>query len=228
MSLRLAASDLLPNTNYAVQVRAIGPNGNASEWSPRVLFLTLDDNISPQTPTSLTNVTVGDSFHVEWNPVLLNVNGDIIAIARYEVELTANSTTVTRSVTQVSASGKIVYDLSFEENIAAFGTPQGTVGVRVRAVDTRGLVSAWTSTVSVSNAVPPTPVGTATPVSVGANNISLSWLPVAADDVAGYNVYVGSTAGFTPALANRVFQGNATQFTYVTATYTLQVRPRIC
>lgn len=219
---RLAAADLLPGTNYSIQVRAIGREGNNSEWSPRVLFTTIDDSVLPQVPTSLTWVTAGDSFHAEWSPVLLNVNGDITYVDRYEVELVGNAVTVTRAVTKVNTAGKVTFDLSFEENIAAFGSPAGTVTIRVRAVDTRGLISAWTSIVSVSNAVPATPVGASVPVTTGVDNVSLNWLPVADQDLIGYRVYVGSTAGFTPALANRVFNGNSTQFTYVTTTYTLQ------
>lgn len=208
---RLSLNDLLPNTNYAIRIRAVGPTG-VSEWSNRQVFMTITDQVLPSTPGSPTWTAQGDSFHGEWNAVTTNVNGDVIPVTRYEVELVANSLTRIDSVPAATGSTKVTYDLSFEMNRALFTNPQATVTFRVRAVDNKELKSDWTTVISQSNAAPQPP--TAVTAVAGQDRISLTWTPPADNDIIGYNVY--NTAGTLLSFVN------ATAFVYNTTTYSSQ------
>jgi hypothetical protein len=114
---RIVVSDLIPASQYAVQVRAIGYNSEVSEWSPRVVFTTLDDVAVPATPSGVTIVSNGDAFHAEWSPVVANINGEYVPIAYYEAEVwNGGSIAKIVSVSQ-QTTGKLNYDLSFENNV---------------------------------------------------------------------------------------------------------------
>lgn len=189
MTTRRTLADLLPNTLYAVQMRALGDNGAVSEWSRKFTFLTLQDTILPTTPTGVTWVASGDSFHGEWNAVVENTLGEPITITRYEVELTGGATTRIVSVAPTTGA-KNTYDLSYEQNRALFGTPQSSVAMRVRAVDNKDLKSEWSALITVANSVPDAPSDlNVTAISGG---LSIKWTPSPSDDVVGYNVYVGT------------------------------------
>src|SRR4051812_11823788 len=123
--MRLAITDLQPGTTYLVEVRAVGLDGNASEWSNRYSLVTMDDIILPSTPSSVTWVASGDSFAATWASVTNNVNSEAITIVRYEIELVAGATTKVVSVAQ-NTGGTMSYNLSFESNRALFGTPQSS------------------------------------------------------------------------------------------------------
>jgi hypothetical protein len=211
MTVRKALTDLLPDTQYAIRMRAVNEAG-VSEWSTRYVFTTIADDVLPDPPTNVTWVTVGDTFHGEWTKVTTNEEGDTIPITRYEVELVADSTTKYRSVLQVGAgTQKVTFDLPFEENRALFGTPQPSITMRVRAVDNKELKSVWANGGTAVNAAPNPP--TSVVATAGLNSIGLTWVKSTSTDVIGYNVYVssgGALIGFTA----------GTTFTYHTATYT--------
>jgi|SRR6478672_1944313 len=201
MTTRKTIPDLLPNTAYAIRIRARNSAG-VSEWSRRYTFTTINDAVLPNTPTNPTWVSTGDSFHGEFDPVTQNANGDVIAITRYEIELVANSITRIDSVVPQTTSGKVTYDLSFEMNRALFVTPQSTVTFRVRAVDNKELKSNWTTVISTSNPAPAAP--TAVTATSGADSIDVTWTPPADTDLVGYNVYTVSSACSTPGIGNKI------------------------
>ena len=215
--MRLVLPDLLPNTDYAVQVRT-NDEGVTSEWSAVFEFTTIEDIAEPLTPTSVSWVSSGDSFHGEWDAVTENDDGKPTIITRYEIELVAGGDTRVVAVPPKTDAGKLSYDLSFEENRALFGTPEFTVQFRVRAVDNKDLKSPWSAPISATNAAPNPPTGADT--TPGIDAITVFWTPAADSDIIGYNVYAGTTGGFTPNSGNRVFSGLATSFTYTTTTYT--------
>lgn len=214
---RLSLNDLLPETNYAIRIRAISET-EVSEWSTRKTFTTTGDMVNPAEPTGATWVVSGDSFHGEWNSVGSNVAGDVVPITRYEVELVAGGVTKIDSVPASTGTTKVTYDLSFEMNRALFGNPRPTVTFRVRAVDNKNLKSAWTTpTLTASNPVPAAVTGLNAIATVDA--VEISWTGVADTDLDHYEVYVGTSAGFTPAAGNQIFSGVGTRVMYRTSTY---------
>ena len=217
---RKAINDLLPGTDYAVRIRAIGQDGSTSEWSTKHTFTTIQDGKQPSKPTNVVWVSVGDAFYAQWDTVTTNVSGETIPITRYEVELDDGTVQKIQSVPQVTGA-KVSYELSFEANKALFGTPQPSIGLRVRAVDNKELKSDWTDQIIAVNP-PPNPVENAA-AEAGIGFINLTWDAPSGptdDDIIGYRVYVGSTPVFTPLPANMVYDGSATMFTYMTSDFT--------
>lgn len=224
MTTRKLLPDLLPSTQYAIQVRAVTPEG-VSEWSQRKVFTTIADTILPLAPTNATWAAVGNSFHGEWTASTLNENGDAIAINRYEIELVAGGVTKIDSVVPATGTSKVTYDLPLAANVALFGSPKASITFRVRAVDNKELKSNWSApTLTATNAAPaaPTAPSVGSVATAGTDVISLAWSAPSDDDVIGYNVYVGATAGFTPSASNRIYSGNSTRFAFTTTTYTTQ------
>ena len=114
---RKAINDLLPGTDYAVRIRAIGQDGSTSEWSTKHTFTTIQDGKQPSKPTNVVWVSVGDAFYAQWDTVTTNVSGETIPITRYEVELDDGTVQKIQSVPQVTGA-KVSYELSFEANKA--------------------------------------------------------------------------------------------------------------
>lgn len=215
---RLALNDLVPNTDYIVRVRAVNSSAT-SDWSIALPFTTIDDTVLPNTPTGATWVAVGDSFHAEWNSVTTNIDGDTIAITRYEIELTAGTTVRIVSVPVVTGD-KVIFDLPFNDNKALFGTAAPSIGFRVRAVDNKELKSNYTVSINAQNAVPTAP--TSFTASAATDSVRLAWAAAVDDDTVSYNLYVGTTVGFTPSSSNLIWSGSALSFTYTTTTYSPQ------
>lgn len=187
--MKLLIPDLLPNTTYAVEVRAVRTDA-VSEWSTRASVTTVSDTVLPLTPVNITWAVSGDSFAASWDATIVNVNNEQINIVRYEVELTANGLTRILSIPQVTG-GSVFYTLSFEENRSLFGTPQPTVGFRVRSVSNIDTKSDWSSLRTASNPVPASPTGVT--AVAGPNQVNLTWAAPADVDVIGYNIYFGTT-----------------------------------
>lgn len=216
--MRLTLADLLPGTQYVVQVRA--DNGVAqSAWSPVFDLITDEDNTLPKIPTNVTWVVVGDAFYGEWDSMGENVNNDFANIVRYELELIGNSVTKIVSVPQITES-RNNYTLSFEENKSLFGTAAASVRLRVRSVDIKDLKSGWSTPITVTNAAPSAPSFANT--TSGTGNIQVNWGASSSDDVVSYNVYFGASAGFTPAPGNLIFTGNALTFIFTTTSTSTQ------
>jgi len=215
---RVAVQDLVPNTGYKVQVRAVS-DGDYSEWSEAFVFTTTQNSAIPVAPASSTWVASDDSFTGTWTEVITDVGGNSAMIVAYELELTAGATTKLVTVAAQKGTGG-VFTLTFADNVALFGTPQASVSMRVRAVNNKNIKGNYTGSIAASNAVPANVTGfTAT----GAEQaIDLVWTANTDTDLDRYEIYVGTTSGFTPSGANRIFSGKVTRFTYITTTFTLQ------
>lgn len=89
--------------------------------------------------------------------------------------------------------------------------PQSVHGVRVEALS-RGAI--WTSPpdsgYSVDNIAPPTPAPFLGTYSAGTS--SLTWGAVTASDLAGYRLYRGNSALFTPNPSNLVIETNGLSY----------------
>lgn len=220
--MRLKIADLQPGQNYSVQVRAVN-DGLSSEWSEKFDFTSDVNGTAPVAPTSVTWVVSEDAFVATFAPVATDTSGAAAIVVAYELEFTATGITKVITIPQKTGSN-IVYTLSFEQNVALFGTPKPSVDFRVRSVNNKGVKSAWTSTINAANPTPGTPVAPADGVVAkgGPDTVTLSWLPPADKDLAGYNVYTGASAGFTPGAGNKIYSGLGNGFIYNTTTYSMQ------
>lgn len=214
---RLAVQDLIPNTNYAVQVRAIR-DGISSEWSERFLFSTSTNTAVPVAPT-ITWTVVNDGFYATWTEITQDVSGGAAVIVSYELEMVASAITKYVIVpAQYGQNGQ--YTLDFQGNVALFGTPQPSITLRVRAVNNKGIKGNFSSPVTATNPAPGPPTSpTTTP---GVDSLDISWVAPSDTDLIGYNVYTGTTSGFTPSAGNRIAFVGGTRLTYTTTTYSLQ------
>lgn len=214
---RLLVADLLPNTNYAIRVRAVGPTG-ISEWSNRRVFLTISDVVLPSIPLNVVWDDNGSTFQGSWDAVTENEQGEVIPITRYEVELVANAVTKYISVGPITgADGRVHYELTLASNRTLFGAAQPSVAMRVRAVDNKELKSGWSPVITATNAAPGPPTGVTATAAPDA--IQLKWVaPTGVDnqDIVAYNIYTSADVKVGSV------SGQATSFTYVTATYTSQ------
>lgn len=215
---RIIKADLIPNTAYKVQVRAVA-DGQYSEWSESFTFTTAQNGSVPAAPATVTWTVQGDGFLATWTEVTQDVSGNPAVIISYELELTAGATVKTIVVpAQVGQSGQ--WALDFQGNTALFGTPQPSISLRVRAVNNKGIKGNFSGSINAQNPVPANVAGfTATG---GQNVISLSWTANTDADLDHYEIFTGSTAGFTPSAGNRIFAGLATSFPYTSTTYSLQ------
>ncbi|HWT40086.1 MAG TPA: fibronectin type III domain-containing protein, partial [Dongiaceae bacterium] len=215
---RVAVQDLVPATNYAVQVRAVR-DGQYSEWSEQFLFTTTQNTTVPAAPATVTWVVVNDGFYATWTEVTQDISGNPAIIDSYELEMVAGATTKYVIVpAQYGQNGQ--YTLDFQGNVALFGSPQPSITLRVRAVNHKGIKGNFSGAINASNPVPANVTGFA---AVGGMNIvDLTWNANTDTDLDRYEIYTGTTAGFTPSAANRIFSGNVTHFVYTTTTYSLQ------
>lgn len=215
--MRLKIADLLPNTDYVVQVRAIR-DGKPSKWSEKFNFTSLDEDGTPAAPTT-TWAASGSSFIGTWTPVTTDTGGNSIRVDSYELEF--GDGTTTKILSMVAQTGTdLTCTMSRAANAALFGTPKPTITFRVRAVSNKKTKGTWSTIKSATNAAPATPTNfVATGIAEG---VSFKWDLGTDQDLARYDLHIGTTAGFTPSIANRIFSGLADAFTYNTMTYTLQ------
>src|SRR5690349_15589543 len=202
---RILLRDLTPATAYQLQFRANSAD-DVSEWSQVFDLTTIADTTGPDTPAWApvsALVADGTSFIATWQALnfTLNQNKDF---DHYELELSAASKTF------VIKTSNVFYVLTFEENSNLWGTPTPVINARVRAVDATGNASAWSSSIQATNPVPQAPATLTS--AAGADQVSLIWPASTDDDVVKYRVYQGSTAGFTPTFANKIFEGDALAF----------------
>jgi hypothetical protein len=216
---RLLLKNLQPGVLHKIQLRSV-EGDSVSEWS-RLFDLPVDvDGVAPDAPVWDTPdwVASGDTFIATWLPLNFNLDQNL-DFWSYEIQLSDGTTT--RSFYTQNTS----YTLTFENNRNIFGTAKPTVTARVRSVDASGNYSAWTSTESATNAppAPPTAPSVGSVATAGADSVGLAWTAPADDDLVGYRIYTGTTAGFTPTNpGNKIFDGDATRFTYNTTTYSMQ------
>lgn len=210
---RISIHDLIPGTTYAIQLRSV-VDGIVSEWSRTFQLTTTVDAISPKTPANLALSVNGTSFTATWDAVTQN-NDDSPAtdLDHYVIEISSPSSGITKAYILAGT----VFDIPFEMNSAIFGSPMATIGVRVAAVDNVGNTSAYTSVVNQTNPAPSQPANLV--VTALQDQVNIKWDAVSDQDLTEYRVYIGTSAGFTPSSANRVFSGKATSFTHLNTNY---------
>lgn len=186
----LTIPGLQPGQEYSVQVR-VKTDETTSEWSPSFDFSTDGTGPLPATPTAPVWEVSGDAFYGEWDRIDVDVNGVTAVITRYELELSVGASVRIISIPQSNAD-RIGYTLTFADNVATFGTPEPSIGMRVRAVNAIGVASDWTTLITATNPAPP-PLS-AIDVEPLVDSINVSWPLSTADDVLRYELQWSDSA----------------------------------
>ena len=217
---RVKIPDLLPGTDYVVQVRVRRDELN-SKWSEKFEFTAIENSVLPKTPTNVTWVAANKHFDGEWDKVNKQVDEDFAKIIRYDVELEKPDGTLREVVPHpASDEPRQKFKLGEQKMQALFGQILTSVKFRVRAVSQNENKSAWSAPITASIGAPDAPTGAV--VEEGIDTVKLSWTaPANTTNVDGYRVYVGSTAGFTPGPLNMVYEGTATTYTFTSSTYAI-------
>ena len=167
--------------------------------------VTNPDTTAPTAPTSLTATGGLSSAQLSWP-----ASTDAVGVTRYNVHRgTSAGFTPTAGNRIAQPTGT-----SYTDPVAA-----GTYYYRVTAEDAAGNISGPSpeASATVGDSSPPTaPSGLSAVGAIG--RATLSW--TAAGDNVGvvrYNVHRGTTAGFTPALANRIAQPTSPGYTDFTS-----------
>lgn len=211
--MEILLQDLLPGQEYLIQLRAKNQTGY-SQWSRAYSFTTSSDVTAPNPATGLTWNVSGTSFVGAWTaPTLDSDGGPLRDFKAFKVTLTAAATDVVFYVQEPR------FDLSLSRNTTAFGSPKPSVAIKVEAMDTIGNLSIPV-TASATNAIPSDVTNFDAVAALG--GVNLSWDHVADNDLKQYEIYVGSTSGFTPGPSNLKVVTTANAVFYATTDLTLQ------
>src|SRR5215217_6511319 len=213
----LLLKDLLPGQQYAIQVRAKGSNGGVSNWSTTFKLTTISDTVAPNPVTSLTWLVNNTGFVGTWVRPTTDSNGLTLRdFAGYQVTVTA--TVLGSPVSKVYIVQQPRFDFSLEQNIAAFGSPQPTVGISVKVRDTVGNLSTDV-TASATNAAPANLTGL---VATGfPQAVQLNWDATAENDFKVYEIYHSTVNGFTPGPGNLLAKTSSNSFTFPTSSFVI-------
>lgn len=144
--------DLRPSKRYIIRVRAINEFGQPSNWSDALEYITPGDNSIPAGPTDLLLDFESPDMIARWTKPDFNTDGSIISdLSHYRVTLQSPG-----GQTAVFETAATRFTLSYDLNVATFGTPQPILLISVRAVDNTDQLSA-ALTGTATNPVPPTP-----------------------------------------------------------------------
>ncbi len=204
---------------YQVEVFAISMQGNTGPAATgSYTVVTSGGGASTlNAPTTLQVIGGGSTFsgpdlNIQFTNPASNATVLTATLRDFEVRVieTTGSTTVRTVYVPAVAAGSVqTFSYTYAMNVAD-GGPRRSVQIQVRCRDASGNLSN-PATVTFSNPVP-TGVGGLTVAASFKNNF-VSWDAVSDQDIEGYLVWRGTTAGFTPSSANLVFEGNSTALT---------------
>lgn len=217
MPKRLSIKDLLPDTDYVVQLRAVNDE-ETSEWSRKFKFHTTSDDVKPKVPANVTWNTDADSFVATWSAVTKNVDESDAEIIRYEMQVSKGTKVKDMSYVPSTELDTVEWTLTYERVVAMFGKNTEQLSFRVRAVNFGNNKSAWSATLTADIGQPDPPTNAV--VEELNEAIKISWTPpVNTSNVVGYRVYYDTTPNFTANAQTRVYEGPATTYTLVTSTF---------
>ena len=185
----------VPRGDYFYKVVARDAASNSSSASDPAA-VTVPDYTAPSVPSNLAATVTGDSVALSWSAAT-----DDVAVTGYSV---FRGTT---AGFDADASSRIAQDLS-TLSYTDSGRPAGTWFYKVRARDAAGNVSdasaAAQATIVPSDTTAPSVPSNVTS-SVSGGSVTVGW-SASSDNVGvtGYQVFRGTTAGFTPGAGNRI------------------------
>lgn len=193
-----------------MQARSKGANGVTSQWSNTFKLTTESDTTAPSPITGLSWNVNRNAFVGTWVKPTTDSNGKPLKdFNGYEITITANS------ISKKFISMQERFDLSFEQNVASFGSPEPAVQISIKVRDIVGnLSSAVTAT--ATNPIPADLTGlNATGIPLA---IFLDWDDTVEEDFKTYEVYMSTSgAGFTPGPSNLLATTGNSQFSFPTA-----------
>lgn len=195
------SSDIPAGTSWFAVV-AVDAAGNRSDPSATAQ-LEVADTTPPSSPHDLEATATGDTVHLVW--VAATDDGDI---AGYRVHRGTSAGFTPSAANLVAEVESVGYDDT--------GLDPGEYHYLVVAVDTAGNVGPVSNpsaaTVTAPDTTAPTPATDVTATVTG-STVQLSWT-AATDDVgvAGYRVYRGDSADFSPAEANLLDEVTGTDY----------------
>lgn len=212
---RLLLRDLASATAYKVQVRAKNDIAT-SEWSQIFTIQTVGDTVAPAPITGLSWTSVGTAFKGTWNAVTTNADSTPLTdFAYYEVTIYSSAAPSTTAVYNVTETR---FDLSFEQNLNAFGTPRASVTIEVRAVD-RSANKSTVVSATASNPAPATPANLAAVATY--DSIAVKWDRVADQDLKYYELYTNPTNSNSG--GTLVYRGTDNTYNHTTVAYSTDV-----
>jgi hypothetical protein len=211
--MEILLQDLSPGQEYFIQLRAKNQT-KVSQWSRAYSFTTSSDITAPSPAIGLSWTVSTTSFVGEWTaPTTDSDGGPLKDFKDFKVTLTADATDVVFYVSEPR------FDLSLSRNIAAWGSPEPSVAIKVEARDTVGNLSTPV-TASATNPIPADVTGFDSTSALG--GINLVWNHVADNDLKQYEIYVGGSSGFTPGPGNLKVVTTSNSVFYATDILTLQ------
>jgi len=189
--------DVDPNTIYGVKVYGLSRLNVASTPDPASGWIdvtTAVDTTIPAAPTGLSGAAGITSITVWWNE---NTEADVKqGKGIYELQYATNSSFTSPTTQKVGGTVTSLTGLS----------SSSTYYFRVRAYDSSGNVSPWSSTLSLapgtvgsasSDGVPP--ASSPTPTVTGAvGAVMISFAMISNPDPVIYEIHISTTSGFTP------------------------------
>lgn len=204
---------------YEVMVSGVSIQGNVGDSTSGTYTInTTGGGASTlNAPTTLQVVGGGTAFTspdltFEFTNPASNATVLDATLRDFEIRIyeTAGNTVVrTVYVPAVAAGQKASFSYTYPMNLTD-GGPRRTLRVEVRCRDAKNNLSN-AANVTFTNAAPAALTGVA--VSGSFKNNFIKWTASTDPDIAGYLVWRGTTAGFTPSASNLVFDGVASAFT---------------
>lgn len=210
--------DLSPGQTYAIRVKAVRADGQASDWSQVFKLTAVGDSIPPKPITGLNWAAVGTSFVAKWTAPTENTNNTVLKdLKDYKVVITRGL--VNRTFYVVDPAFEFTQSMNFD----LFGELAYTLDISVQARDQSGNFS----TAVTANAVQDTPPVPSTPIVGNLNGlITVKWdgntatgtrNPISVEHV---EIHASTTSNFTPSESTEVGRFNGVFPTPQTTTIT--------
>jgi len=192
-------TDLTSPGTYYYRVQAEDAAGNVGPLSNEASATVLADTTPPSAPANLAASVSGGTVNLTWTG-----SSDDVAVTRYDLYRGTSAGFTPSAGNRIAQPAGTSYSDS--------GLALGSYYYKVQAEDGAGNLSGSSNEVpvTIADTSPPTAPSSLAGTVVG-TSVNLSW--VASSDNVGvvrYNLYRGSSAGFTPSLANRIAQPTGT------------------
>ena len=180
---------------YYYKVQAEDAAGNIGPASSEISATVLPDTTPPTAPTNLAPSVNGGTVNLTWSP-----STDDVAVTRYDVYRGTSAGFTPTAANRIAQPAGTSYGDS--------GLTAGSYYYKVAAEDAAGNISGPSNEAqaTIADTSPPSTPSSLSATVVG-TTVNLSW--AASTDNIGvlrYNLYRGTSAGFTPSAANRIAQ----------------------